>query len=244
MAHILNSTFGKISGKIGDCVIRNINGKSFASRRPLNYKAPNDPQSVARRNKFGITTKFSSCLTKNPFLKELWLNYNDDGKGTAFNKITKHLYRYIADGDIGHDPKIYPGFSGLPVFLKNVSFTNDSLSVEINSIPEDEKQNYQCMQSGALLQMAAFIKSDDPYYEAREQSFFLNLSSENCNLTLSKPMSLSCKLNDMHNSYLSQYSRHRLFILFFVLDKDRKLICPTDSFDLSITKIPSRLSFK
>ena len=66
---------GKISGKLGDVVFRNYNGKTIICSRPGPQKKSTDPNVIARRNRFKLAVKLSGELGRIPVMKCIWYQF-------------------------------------------------------------------------------------------------------------------------------------------------------------------------
>ncbi len=80
--------FGKPSGKIKNVVYRVMNGKPFASNRPLKYNASKSKAAVAQRSKFAVTVEFAKYVNSIPVLLNIWKAAKIKGT-TSFNRIMK-----------------------------------------------------------------------------------------------------------------------------------------------------------
>jgi hypothetical protein len=239
MGKITNATFGKISGKVGDFVIRNRNGKTIIASRPFNFRASNDPASVARRKRFGLSAKFSSCLAQNPFLKELWLNSvpkgTGKGKGTAFTKISKHIYPNIMHDDIAQDTIITPSFPGFELSLINISVSLDSISAEINPVPESEQQSWGCYKKASQIHTGAFLFLSDKIDERKEDYKFYSLLTETLPFNPSVKTEISIPVYGNLSASMEIYTKYRLFLVFFALDDSGNLVDFSNTIDTTHT---------
>lgn len=233
MATIINPTFGKYKGKVGQFILKMRGDKLFISASPVNRRKANDPASIARKNKFAMTTKFASCLAKNKYMKQIWLESEPYKKLSAHSLITKHLYPYIANNDIGRNPRIYPSFPELEFEMKSISVKPDSISVEINPVPESEQRGYPALELTSHLQMAMFIKLSDPFDSHLDAYQFLNLESVNVPFNPNNPSKFSIPYIDTVQQYISAYFSQRLFIIFFALDSTGNLKGYSNSFDIT-----------
>ncbi len=218
MAKITNATFGKISGKVGDFVIRQSNGKTIIASRPFNFRASKDPASVARRNRFGLSAKFSSCLAQNPFLKELWNNAEPNGKGSAFTKISKHIYPNVTHDDISQEISVTPSFPGFEISLNNTSVSLDSVSSEIIPVNESEQQSWECYKKATQIHTGAFLFLSDKIDDRKEDYKFYSLLTETIPFNPSVKTEISIPVYGSLSVAMEMYATYRLFLVFFALD--------------------------
>lgn len=224
MAKIINASFSNISGKLGDFVIRNRNGKSFIASRPINFRASNDPASVERRKRFALSAKFSSCLAQNPFFKELWLNSEPKGKGTAFNKISKHIYPNVSHDDIYQEISITPSFPGFELSLNKISVSSDSISAEINPVPDSEQQSWGCFKKASQIHIGAFLFLSDKIDERYDDYKFYSLLTETLPFNPSVKTEISIPVYGSLSASMEMYAKYRLFLVFFALDDSGNLV--------------------
>ena len=62
MVRIKNRILGIPEGKLGNVVYRTMNGKTFASSRPVNYNSSHSPKAKLNRNRFGIAIEFAKYV--------------------------------------------------------------------------------------------------------------------------------------------------------------------------------------
>lgn len=223
MGKIINQ-IGNINGKVGDFVVRNRNGKTFIASRPFNFKPGNDPASVERRKRFGLSAKFSSCLAQNPFLKELWNNSEPKGKGTAFNKISKHIYPNISHEDIYQEILITPSFADFEVSLNKTSVSSVSISAEISPVPESEQEYCPCYKKATRIQTGAFLFLTDKIDERKEDYRFYSLQSDTLPFNPSVKTEISIPIEGNYSTSMDFYAKYRLFLVFFALDDHGNLV--------------------
>ncbi|MCX6156881.1 MAG: hypothetical protein NTY74_02765 [Ignavibacteriae bacterium] len=233
MATITNPTFGKYKGKIGKFILKIRGDKMFISAAPSNRRKANDPASIARKNKFGMATKFASCLAKNQYMKQIWLKSEPIKKSSANNLITKTVYPYIVNNDISQNPRIFPSFPGLQFEMNNISVKPDSISVEINPVPESQQEGYPVLNQASHLQMAVFLKLSDPLDPCLEAYKLFNFSSANVPFNPNNQTKFSIPFIDAAQMYISEYFSLRLFIVFFALDSMSNLLGFSEPFDIT-----------
>ena len=95
MARLIGGLFGKVSGRIGDFTIRNINGKAIVASRPKHIKVSMKPKSVDIRKRFAVTIVFSKVVAGLSALNEIW-NLNKASDLTVRNTIFKSNFNLSA----------------------------------------------------------------------------------------------------------------------------------------------------
>jgi hypothetical protein len=93
---IVNCVLGKLSGRVGDIVFRQRNGKTFASQAPRKREKPFNEGEKANHNKFAYVAKIASALNNHPVFKEIWKKIYPK-KSSPYHKIFKHIYKYIGE---------------------------------------------------------------------------------------------------------------------------------------------------
>ncbi len=97
MALFLDSVFGEISGSVGSLTFRRLHGKVFVCKRPDSFIPGRDPESVARRGRFGIAGKLARAIYSVRELAEVWRKAAPEGM-QAYNYITKIMFG-LADAE-------------------------------------------------------------------------------------------------------------------------------------------------
>ncbi|MCX6157798.1 MAG: hypothetical protein NTY74_07455 [Ignavibacteriae bacterium] len=235
MAKITNASFGNISGKVGDFVFRQRNGKTIIASRPQIFLPDQSSAAKARRKRFGLSAKFSSCLAQNPFLKELWLNSepkgSGTGKGNAFTKISKHIYPNIMPDDIAEEINITPSFPGFELSLNKTSVSFDSISAEINPVPDSEQQSWQCYKKASQIHTGAFLFLSDKIDERKDDYKFYNLLTETLPFNPSVKTKISIPVYGILSALMEIYAKYRLFLVFFALDDSGNLVAFSNTID-------------
>jgi hypothetical protein len=128
MAIIKKNILGQVTGKIGNMVIRTVNGKSVASIRPANYNASQTPQAISNRKRFAVVVNFAKYINSIPLLSQVW--YCAEVKSvSAFNKILKCNLKLSGD----HHPSVNNIITppGYPVEINNVVLNKNFIELGI-----------------------------------------------------------------------------------------------------------------
>ncbi len=132
MAKLKKEILGKVSGSLGDLTFRQRKGKSIISTRPGSFIPGNDPESIARREKFRLLIKLSSTIYSFDELKSIWLNETPDDK-TAFNYITQINYPFINDGGLSSFIKLVPS-QGFGISNSSVVYNQNVITVTFDAL--------------------------------------------------------------------------------------------------------------
>lgn len=138
MARFNPGPLGRVTGQIGNYVVRRMNGKYFVSFRPEHYKISQTDKAKTSRNGFGICVKFAKTVAKIPNLADSWKAANLKGS-SAYHRILKHNLLLIRNGGLSAFNIITPEGFNSPVSaidlepgLITVTFSNQKLTGEIN----------------------------------------------------------------------------------------------------------------
>lgn len=134
MAIIKDNPLGKISGKLGNIIIRQRYGKTIICARPASIKDAKTPEQIINRQKFTVCTKLASAINKHPLLLPLWkLN-------TPRNKS---VYPFIFKNNIKHVGPLVPGDmcvisppDGFPISAEKITSSSSCLSFRLPPISE------------------------------------------------------------------------------------------------------------
>jgi hypothetical protein len=155
MARLVNPVFGNFKGRIGTLSARVRNGVTILSARPSSFNPSDDPENVAIRNRFRVTSGLSSAINDVDDLKKIWDKVSPAGM-SAFNAIFKENFDYsdedkptinnklTPDGGFGFDvtsavvdaAAVVVDLPALNTF-KTFGATEQDLSVHIILVPFD-----------------------------------------------------------------------------------------------------------
>jgi hypothetical protein len=126
MARLSKSVLGEISGKMGNLVIRKMNGQEFVSQRPVKYKKTK--KRIPGRQKMQSAVQFSCTVNNSEKLKLIW------GKSkikatNSYHKLIKHSLENAETGGLTIKNKITPG--GISLSFSDFLFENGKLNVTI-----------------------------------------------------------------------------------------------------------------
>jgi hypothetical protein len=236
MAQLLDSTFGKVRGKIGEFVIRNMNGKTFISARPQRVRVSKDPAAVARRKRFAMAANISACLNRNELLKKVWVDsvYKKDKK--AYNLMLKHFYPYVSEDDIMKDVSLTPGFGNGEISIRSLSVKEEMMSVVINPIDLEKSFNSEC-KDAKFVQMVTVWKSTDKYYRSDKAKFIL-LESELEEIEKGETVRIYNAIEGCERRVIEDGVNHRVMIVFFLLDEELNPVGYSETYDFDVKEVP------
>jgi hypothetical protein len=135
MAGISSCILGNVSGKIGNVVIKEMNGKFFVSLRQPTYRISRTYKAAERRNKFTTTVKFARHINSIPALAHIWQIAKLKGS-RAYNRIIKYnLLLTSPDGFLTTNNIIIPNGIGVQILNLDFDFNEVSISVRLPEVP-------------------------------------------------------------------------------------------------------------
>ena len=126
MARLKSSFLFEVNGKIGDYVVRKMNGKTFISYRPGKYKISQSGQAKEARINFAIASKFTSLINSNPNLVLAWQESLKTIK-PVYHKILKENLKYVSGSCLTVKNIIVPD-SGLNI-IKEIIFNGTVIKI-------------------------------------------------------------------------------------------------------------------
>ncbi|MFZ1289762.1 MAG: hypothetical protein WAR79_06715 [Melioribacteraceae bacterium] len=143
---ILNqNVLGKLSGKLGNLVFRQINGKTYVSNRPEKYNSTQSFKAANVRNGFKQINLFASSINKDPILKSIWGKSQIDARN-SYTKILKANLEISPRHGINESNIIVPNNN---LILQNtIIVKNNLLEIRFNKKQIEEylslEQELQC----------------------------------------------------------------------------------------------------
>ncbi len=132
MARFVHGPLGQVKGKIGNYVVRKMNGKYFISLRPDSYNASQSKKSKITRNRFGICVRFAKIISGQHELSAAWKSAGISGS-SAYHRIIKHNIKRTIDGELSASNIITP--EGLSNPFLSIQFNKEFLSASLINNP-------------------------------------------------------------------------------------------------------------
>ena len=88
MALFKNGLIGEVNGRVGNLVIRKINGKDFISVRPRHYKKTQSQSAKMIRSNFAQISQLASFINSEPVLSKTWRQSTGNSK-SIYHEIIK-----------------------------------------------------------------------------------------------------------------------------------------------------------
>lgn len=220
MGILQKSVLGKPSGVVGDILFRYKDGRTIIGTRPVSCMPGMDINSVNRRNRFGITAKFSRAVNSIPSFKSLWDNVTPNNI-SPYNGIFKASYPFITPSDVTVTAKIVPQLFGFDVTTTSVSIDGTSVNVAIDPIGTNANINTEIEK---FIQLGAVIKCTDASMDTLPKIVFVPLKSSNVVLNLANPLSFSITLADQDQELYSLFDTHATYLALVTLDDNGKAV--------------------
>ena len=128
MARFDPGPLGQVIGKIGNYVVRKMNGKYFISLRPDSYNASQSEKSKRSRKRFGNCVQFAKTISNLPELSAAWRSANITGS-SPYHRIIKHNIKLTLDGKLSASNIITP--EGLSNPFLSIQFNREFLSASL-----------------------------------------------------------------------------------------------------------------
>jgi len=203
MAIIDKNILGEITGKIGNLVIRKLNGKTVIALRPAKYKASQSTQAKFHRNRFAVTVKFAKYINSIKLLSQIWAAAPIEGT-SAFNRILKY--------NLPHSYNLYPSEnniiipSGYNLEVRNILYNKEKLNAEI--IRKNHPPILTNLQDIVLFIVMVYYHTENENlnpYEMDHSAYQINPAAVNSNY------SVEINLNEKQKSLLESYSNCNLY---------------------------------
>ncbi|MFA5012425.1 MAG: hypothetical protein WC644_10805 [Ignavibacteria bacterium] len=215
----LLSSSGKISGKCGDFVFRNYNGRTIVCARQGKQKKSNDPAVLARRSKFKLANKLGSTLVRHPAMKSIWNQFGGDKKLKAYNKMVKEFYPHVTGSDIYYTFHMCPFIPNLNVQSPNIMQKDYLLTAECRiAYSRFGLENISSVQLIALMFLTDPIDMNFPEYD------ILSFESDKVDFETDQKTKMEFKIREENTEIIDVYSERKMFYIFAAYDKNQNVI--------------------
>jgi len=132
MAILKTNPLGQLSGRVGNIVFRNVNGKTIISQRPVYSEHPLSSKEKLRRSKFTTAVRFAKEVNQHPLLHQIWeLSYR-----TPWNTILKLNLPKVSQFIPTTENIIVPS-GGFPVSIVYDKISTKSIKFHIIDFPAE-----------------------------------------------------------------------------------------------------------
>lgn len=217
MAIVSGNVLGNLSGKLGNLSARTVAGKTILSARPSHYTVSQDPDCVAVRNKFSVTSNFGKYVLLSNVLKEAWDKVKNSGM-SVYNTLFKYNFQHSAEDRPTANNIITPGGFSLPVTVAAVG-AND-ITAELD--PIDSVAEITVVDQNA--EITAVVVYHNPVDPEEEPFKVFNLSKEVANYDFAVAYSLNIPINGYQNSIATKYQDSILYLALSTKDADNVFV--------------------
>ncbi len=215
MAKLKGSILGKLRGTVGDFTSRVYKGENIICDLPASFTPPNDDRTIARRQSFAMSSKFTRAVNSLPLLKSVWENRKPAGTN-AYNFIFQTNYRQMVGGTLTDLNTITP-FFGFPITASTINIAASPFQVEIAPLSSASLFDTSIEVNAALV-MVSFLSGP---VDSQGGDFFLRpLQFDSVPLKLDEPLVFSAVLKGEDELPYKKYSLHKAYIALITLDSD------------------------
>jgi hypothetical protein len=215
MANIDNELLGNLSGSLGNITIKNNKGKKYVAAKPGSFLPGSDPESVARRDKFGLTVRLSKHINNLNNLKETWKKHIS-GNATPFNLMIKTNYPSVSPMDLSDQVTLTPG-GGFDIAVNSVQLNSSEVQAVVNAVGTNNgidpvKEPY--------IVMASILFLNNPKDELTGADAFISLLSASQPTNLSTEATFNIPLSYQETMVFNKYWDKKGFFCLITLDAD------------------------
>lgn len=216
---------GRLSGKLGDVVFRQVNGKTIVCSRPFSQAKSNDPVVLKRRAKFKLAVRLSSVLSRIPALKSIWREFFGNKINSVYYVMVKHFYNYVTHNSIADSLSIIPSFPSMTV--ENVELKVDTDKIKASCKVSEPSFG---MSNIATVQMVGFIFIDDVIYSGLDKYNLYKIDSEKIEYSGKGALNIEVSLKEDTFDILKCYNSKKAFCILVAYDEENKIIGYSDTF--------------
>lgn len=203
MVKVKSSLFNYISGKSGNAVFRQMNGKTFYSIRPDSYNISQSVKAKESRNNFALAVKFTKEVNKHPALKLVWKRAKLKGT-TSYHRIIKHNIKFIKENRLSVFNIIAPEGEYFP--LKSYVISDDSIILELTSGDIKQSSLFQFPFS-----LFAVVYLFEPKKKSYEDNLVFSFSTDFSEVLRKDSNSIAVTIPENIHSYFSKYKNCKTY---------------------------------
>lgn len=217
MAQLNKNIIGNLKGTVGNVSFRVRNGKNFAMSKPGKHKWNGDPMILMRREKFGITVKFSSSINSIRLLYQVW-EKNSSPLRPVFNNLIKVNYHLTGSNGLTSKNIITP-LLGFPFSTQELQM--DSTRINITTNPLSGAAAFDpAVEFKVKLVMLLYLS--DVIEEGGIKYIFLPFESDTRDLQLDDPINFVFDLNGLQQSMYKSFHNKAIYCALVTMDETEK----------------------
>jgi hypothetical protein len=225
MANIDNELLGNLSGSLGNITIKNNKGKKYVAAKPGSFLPGSDPESVARRDKFGLTVRLSKHINNINYLKAIWKKHVS-GNATPFNFMIRTNYPRVSSSDLSDLVTLTPE-GGFDIAVNSVQLNSSEVLAVLNAVGTNNgidpvKEPY--------IVMASILFLNKPKDEVTGADAFIPLLSASQPTNMSTETTFNIPLSYQETMAFNKYRDKKGFFCLITLDADGKPVHYSSTF--------------
>lgn len=224
----INPLFGKLRGRVGDLVFKQVNGKNYVAARPHpRSKSSYSDIEKARQKRFAMNCKLSTAINKIDVLRPLW-HKAADGKMSSHNAISKANYPLIGHNEFLIAPKLTPNSIGFDISSVRFNYNDGRMSViflpDTFGLVKDYNVDNNVMLAGVI-----YVRN--PFEEHLSAYRFMSIKSDAVKVINGEVIAITHDIGDVAKQVIESYSDGELFYCLITLDKDCSVVNTVSTFN-------------
>jgi hypothetical protein len=228
---IINNSLGKLSGKVGDFIYCQRNGKTNVRRKPLGRSKNSFSESeLSRQKKFGINCKLSKSINQIDEFKEFWKK-KTNGKTSTFNAVSKANYDNVRSDGVISSPKLTP--DSLTLDFK-FGFNYNEYEIAVGLITD----NFGLILDNKVdnfVMVAGVICLSNPLDDCKDSVRFIDVKSDVKKVSDGGETVFFINLNSNEKQIIENYTKRTFYYGFISKDKNGNVINSVSTFCEQLT---------
>jgi len=204
MVKVKSTLFNYISGKSGNTVFRQMNGKTFYSIRPDTYNISQTKKAKESRSNFGLIVKFAKIVNEQPLLNTVWGKAKIKGT-TSYHRIIKHNLKFVKENQLSLFNIISPAGENFP--LESYVVSDDSIILDLRSGAITQSSLFQFPFS-----LLAVIYLFEPKKKSYEDNLLFSFSTDFSEVLNKDSNSIAVTIPE---NILPSFSKYKNCIIYF-----------------------------
>lgn len=233
MALVTDPLFKNTSGRVGDLLYKQRNGKTFVYYSPKDDKKADLRNSALNRNKFVLLANFCNVLYESDAIRVLWKSEYPNTKGSVYNKLIKHFSNFVTRNGIAKNTAIFPDYQGVNVDVKEVFLKDNVLNININ--PIDYVRDFEeDIPEAVNFQLVGFAKFSKPVNTDLKEYEFVPFGTDIFKLDYNEEIQFLFSTGEKYEEIYDNYKSMRLFFGYVFTDEDINIIAISRSYDMEV----------
>jgi len=205
MARTVGGTLGNFKGRLGKVSARIVNGETILSARPSSFNESKNPKHIEVKQKFGVTSKFTSGVLELPALFQIW-RLNKEPKLSEFNQVFQNNYDFSSPNVPTMQNIITP--SGFTSPFTSAVINEGKLIVNLSALNNVIiiKNNEVNLSINALICLYDPLEENDLYFRIS------SVSKELIDFNFSESCNLEMKIDVETSANISKYNKKIIFL--------------------------------